>query len=292
MYSKPIGVSILTNGGRLPYLKRCVESFLTHCYYRPLIFGIYNNGSMDETHEWIEDWLLSHENEWKYGITYRVGHSEDDRGCAAGTNAACELVRDCEFALHLESDFEHLSPEESGEDKLWLRRAVEFMQSVDGNYLYLRRMTGEVEMFAHWWSQWMPRVDKKDGCYLSCPTFWWSNNPSLRRNKALYDNGTLPLDESKDGAKGTAGWSVPELTAKAPGKAWIHKWGMFVHDRPLQGNIFSRRSCSVTGEGCKYGFFKDGSDQDLFCKVCFGNQKDFKDMPEHQVRYRDYRGNK
>lgn len=287
MYCEPIGVSVLTNGQRLSALQGCIGSLLAHCFYRPLIFGIYDNGSTDDTLEWLSEWVPAKDNPWKYGVTFRVQHSDKDLGCAAGTNAACELVRDCEFAIHLESDFELLSPEESGEDRLWLRRAAEFMQSVNGNYLYLRRMTGEREMLAHWWSQWMLKIVDQKGPYLSCPEFWWSNNPALRRNKALYDNGTLPLDAGKDGPKGTPGWSQPELSAKAPGRAWLHQWGVFVHDRPAQGDIFGKRSCSIRGgKSCKYGFFKDGAVSDKFCEVCLGDQGDFRDMSEHKARFK------
>jgi hypothetical protein len=47
----------------------------------------------------------------------------------------------------------------------------------------------------------------------------------------IYDRGILPLNVSLDGAKGTKDWSQPELKAGAPGNAWIHQWGLFVHER-------------------------------------------------------------
>lgn len=291
MYSSPVGISVLTNGNRLGLLQACLGSILTHCYYRPLVFGIYDNGSTDDTLRWLSEWVPA-KNPWKYGVTFRVQHSDVDRGCAAGTNAACELVRDCEFAIHVESDFEHLSPEESGEDRLWLRRAIEFMQKADGNYMYLRRMTGEVEMVMHWWSQWMSRIKNQEGPYLSCPSFWWSNNPALRRNEALYGGGTLPLNTSKDGPKGSSGWSRPELETKAPGKAWIHHWGLFIHDRSSQKVRSPCGNCKTTMKGsapCKYGYFKNGDDADPFCKVCLP-EEGFREMADHKARFMSYVG--
>jgi len=289
IYDSPIGFSILTNGNRLSQLQSCLGSILTHCYYRPLVFGILNNGSTDGTREWLDSWVVG--NPWKYGVTFRVQHIDKDMGCAAGTNAACELVMDCEFAIHVESDFEHLSPEESGEDRLWLRRAAEFMQRVKGNYLYLRRMTGEKEMFMHWWDQWMSKIEDNKGRYLSCPNFWWSNNPALRRNKALYDGGTLPLDITKDGPKGSPGWSQPELITKAPGRAWIHQWGLFIHDRQTQPVQHPCGKCNmVDGKTeCKYGFFKNGSNDDKFCEVCMP-EEGFKDMALHKARFKHHVG--
>lgn len=287
MYSKPIGVSILTNGNRRPYLERCIDRLLRHCYYRPLKIGILNNGSTDDTRVLFNHIVTGPKH---HGVTWNWRDLDKDWGCAIGTNQACELVEDCEFQLHLESDFELLAPEESGEDRLWLRRAAEFMQSEEANYLYLRRMTGENEMMAHWWAQWMGKITDHKGSYLSCPSFWWSNNPALFRTKALYERGTLPLKVERDGPKGTPGWSRPELESKAPGQAWIHQWGLFVHDRLAQGDIFEKRICRRVGNGeagCKYGFFKTGSDQDLFCCGCQENET-FKDMSIHERRFRGF----
>ena len=279
----------MTNGQRLEKLKACLSTLLENCHYRPLRIGIFDNGSTDDTWKWLSEWVMATDNPFKYGITFGIQHSDKDLGCAAGTNAACEMVRDTEFAIHLESDFEHLNPLESGEDRLWLRRAAEYMQMSGGYYMYLRRMTGEQEMMMHWWSQWMRMCEEyPNHPFMKAHGFWWSNNPSLRRNKALYENGTLPLDVSKDGPKGTPGWSQPELTAKKPGRAYIHKWGLFVHDRSEQTCNFSSTICHTMMAGrerCKYGFFKNGDQQDRFCGQCRVDCS-FKDMAEHENRFK------
>ena len=274
MYDRPIGVSVLTNGARLEHFRTCLSSFLSNCYYRPLVFGIYDNGSTDGTAEWIRTSLPS-----AYGVEWRELRSDRDEGCAAGTNRAVELVEDCEYVLHLESDFEHLPQEVTGEDKLWLRRAADLMEK-GADFLYLRRMVDEREMLAHWWSQWMPKVDGRDGNHLSCPGFWWSNNPHLHRTEAMRRLGVLPLDERSDGPKGTSGWSRPELEAARPGRTWLHKWGLFVHDRPTHGGRLELRGCRP--EGCKYGFFEDG--RGAFCEAC-AEESGFQDMPEHERRF-------
>ena len=216
--------------------------------------------------------------------------SDRDLGCAEGTNRSCDMVRDCEFAVHLESDFEHLSPEESGEDRLWLRRAVEFLTDRGGDFMYLRRIMDEQEMMAHWWSQWMGRIEKDRSTekYLCCPTFWWSNNPALFRNATIYERRTLPLAADKDGSKGSSQWSKPELETTAPGNAWIHRWGLFVHEKPEHGNVFGLAGCGAAdfgaGPRCKYGFLKDGVSP--FCQVCRSDMG-FEDMPDHEKRFRE-----
>jgi len=280
IYTKPVGISILTNGARLEYLKTCISSFLANCFYRPLVFGIYNNGSTDGTNKWITDSLPK-----AYGVTWRVLHNDEDEGCAVGTNQAIELVKDCDYVLHLESDFELLPEDKTGEDKLWLRRAVEFMERDGCDFMYLRRMVDERDMFMHWWSQWMTKIDGQDGSgqYMRCPGFWWSNNPHIHRTEAMYRLGTLPLDVKADGAKGTPNWSKPEMSAAKPGDTWIHKWGLFVHEKPSYGSKMDLMGCGHTGRlGCKYGFFKDG--RDAFCSTC-DRANGFEDMPAHQERF-------
>jgi hypothetical protein len=271
MYQKPIGISILTNGGRKARLKACVTSLLENCYYRPLCFGIFDNGSTDDTKEWMAGLPEV------YGVTWRTERSDKDLGCATGTNRSCEMVRDCEYALHVESDFLLLPGEITGEDTLWMRRALELMESgVD--YLYLRRMVDERDIFLHWWSQWMSKVKEERGQFLRVQDFWWSNNPSMFRNKVMYEGGTLPLKAELDGRKGEKGWSVPELSAAQPGRTWIHRWGLFVHeDVP----IMPGKTCMPGG--CKYGFFKDGTGN--FCDQC-DRGRGYEDMGPHADRFR------
>ncbi len=280
---KTVGVSILTNGQRLPALKRCLSSLIQNCYYRPLLIGVCDNHSTDGTAEWLKSPPEI------YGVSWRNHRVVSDGGCAAGTNTAAWLVEDCEYVLHLESDFEHLPQELTGEDKMWMHRAIEFMDSGECDYLYLRRMVDECEMMDHWWSQWMAKIDEDRSPFLRCPEFWWSNNPHLRRNSAIMDAGCLPLNESIDGPKGTEGWSKPELQAPRPPNAWLYRMGLFVHDRPSREDKLKLMGCGRLGLYgsccCKYGFFKDG--QDAWCSLCEGD-KGLEDMPNHEGRYREW----
>lgn len=267
---EPVGISILTNSNRRNWLEKCINAFLSNCYYRPLIIGIFNNGSTDDTAEW-----LRHNLPEVYGVTWRVNNSDKDRGCAWGTNNSIKMVDDCDLQIHLESDFIHLP---NIVDKMWLHRAVEHMGKCD--YLYLRRMRNEGEAAMHWWDQWMSKITEEDGEYLRCQGFWWSNNPSLFRTQKLKDGSILPLNENLDGGKGTPGWSQPELQAGSPSNAYLHKWGMFVHEVE-DGESFNQKGCGLGEHGCKYGFWKDG--QDNWCLAC-NRSKDYKDMPAHRDR--------
>jgi len=279
--NEPVGVSILTNNARLEYLKTCVSSFLSNCHYRPLVIGIHDNGSTDGTSKWLDSLPEA------YGVEWRISRSEKDSGCAAGTNTSISITRDCEFSLHLESDFRHLTPEESGVDRMWLHRAIEFMRDPERcAYLYLRRMVDEYEMAMHWWDRWMPTVDKEVGSYLRVPHFWWSNNPTLFRTEALFDCGTLPLATHKDGPKGTKDWSRPELEATSPPGAWVYRWGMFVHEHP---EPFTEAGCGLVSYGastCKYGFWKGGDD--AWCQACRRNMS-YRDMSAHRARFEEWR---
>lgn len=277
MFGEPVAVSVLTNGSRRHYLERCINSFLTHCHYRPLVFCVFSNGSTDDTESWLET------QGGQYAIEWRTKASEKDLGCARGTNNSIAIGSDFKYQIHLESDFEHLSESESGVDRMWLHRALELMES-ECDYLYLRRMRNDFEMRQHWWSQWMPKVTEERDEYLRCPGFWWSNNPTLFRVEALQNSKTLPLDVSKDGQKGSHGWSQPELQAPRPPMAWIHKWGMFIHERQPKEE-FVLRGCHNYGpfgcSMCKYGFWKQGNDK--WCGTC-DHKKDFRDMNAHEKR--------
>lgn len=225
---KPIGVSILTNDCRSNFLSTCVQSLLSNCFMRPLIIGIFDNGSIDNTPDISKQFRASK----YYGIEFRYERIEKDMGCAVGTNRSIEMVSDCEFQIHLESDFRHLSESESGIGKLWTKQAVKLLESGSADYIYLRKMRDNNEMSMHWFHQWKEKIIEVQGQFQHCKDFWWSNNPSIFRTKALYDCKTLPLNERLDGAKGTPNWSKPELSTPRPTRAWLWGYGegMFIHD--------------------------------------------------------------
>jgi glycosyltransferase involved in cell wall biosynthesis len=278
-----IGISILTNGCRRKYLSQCIDSFFNNCHYRPLVVGIFDNGSQDDTAEFLKTSLPKID-----GVKWRVESSSIDLGVSKGTNKAISLVSDCRYALHLECDWELLSKEESGEDGFWLHRALDCVRSGKCDYLYLRRMINENEMMIHWWSQWMSKIDRVEAGQMRCPGFWWSNNPALRDNYALREQGVLPLPEIENEYKGSPVWGQCELQAKKPSRPWLMKWGVFIHDRPNHKDYAKQTGCGNFGpygvSTCKYGFFKDGSD--AFCMSC-DLTKSYKDMEVHESRFRN-----
>jgi len=156
-------------------------------------------------------------------------------------------------------------------------------------------MVDEREMLAHFWSQWMPKVTDVEGDYMRCPDFWFSQNPHLRRNDALYASKTLPVKEFYDEQgnpadfKGTPAWNKSEMAAPKPPNAWLHRWGLFVHERkeadaalPKQMGCGKFDRCGVST--CKYGFFVRNTDGP-WCSSC-DTDKDFRDMLEHETRLR------
>jgi hypothetical protein len=147
-------------------------------------------------------------------------------------------------------------------------------------------MENDHDMFMHFWSQWMPRLIG-EGEFLQCKDFKWSNNPALFKKKALIAKGTLPLDAEKDGAKGTANWTNAEVGAERPPNAYIHHWGMFMHEVMEDERYPEMVGCgkfpAKGNSTCKYGFYKDGSDR--FCRQC-DLRKGREDMPAHEKRMR------
>jgi len=276
-----VGLSILTNENRLDKLKACISSFLSNCNFRPLVVAVFDNGSKDGTFQWLQDRKANP----GYAIDWRIERSELDLGCAAGTNRVSRMLGDCETIIHLESDFRHLPESITGVDGNWLHDALRFMNKGTCDYLYLRRMITERDISAHWWSQWFAKISRTEGwLYMECPSFWWSNNPHLRLNRAIYDAGCLPLDESLDGPKGSEGWSKPEMSTAKPRLPWIHKWGLFVHDAPPDDELIRAANCPFPG-GCKYGLFLPGPKRNMFCRRC-RQDTDFTDMDAHFRRFK------
>jgi glycosyltransferase involved in cell wall biosynthesis len=283
MNKEPVGISILTNGARLSYLSTCLDALLSYCYYRPLLIGIHDNGSTDDTPQYIQNLPNI------YGVKWMAVRSDEDVGCSIGTNIACELTRECKYSIHLESDFIHIHPDESGYDKMWLHRAIEFMESGECDYLYLRRMRDQNEMMMHFWSQWMPKITEQKESYLKCPDFWFSQNPHLRNNDVIYSAGTLPMPEfQNDNKQNMNVWNKSEMSCVKPPNPWIHKWGMFVHERDSVDIEYHKiRGCGkfeqIGRSTCKYGFYVDGKEK--FCQSC-DLSKGIEDMPSHEDRYR------
>lgn len=281
MRPEPVGVSILTNGARLHALKRCLASLLENCCYRPLHVAVFDNGSTDGTLEWV-----AREHPSCHAVTWEWDRSDTDLGCSRGTNLACEMTREFKHSLYLESDFYCLSSAESGAPRTWMRDGLEYMRRSGCGYLYLRRIRDEREMQMHFWSQWMARCSLDgDGRHMSCPGFWWSQNPHLRDNEMLWSSGTLPVPEMMDDHKGSPSWNKSEMMAKPPPSPSLMRWGVFVHDDP--GHRVAE--CSWCGRerfgwsACKYGFYNQGAGK--WCELC-DSSRGFEDMAAHEARLR------
>jgi len=259
---KRVGISILTNGERLDYLRRCVESLLARTSYRPLVVAIYDNASTDGTAIYIDRLKESRE----LGVEWRSGRAVVDQGVSVGINRAMAMVADCEWAIHVESDFELIDPDASGHGRDWLEKAVEWAEGAGCDYLYLRRILDEREVMAHWWWRWPGRIAPSAEPFQMLPGFWWSNNPALRRNPALAAAGVLPLPERPRESKDRPYWSKSEMEAVRPPNAAIMPHGVFAHEwsepRLLGCDRFERHGMST----CKYGFFQDPGS--MWCRVC------------------------
>lgn len=225
-----VGISILTNKGRTRRLKNLLDSFFrnTQCPVG-LAIGIFCNGVDSETDSFVEDFISKNGH-----IDLRYDGSQKDKGCAFGTNRSMEMVKDCKYQLHLESDFQIVFEQEP--QRRWLLDAIELLDK-GFNYVYLRRMRDDKEATLHWWHQWYNKMTPYNDQFVSCPGFWWSNNPAIFNYEKLKELAILPLDESLDGPKGTPQWSQPELQAGRIEKSLVHRWGVFLHEYDENENI-------------------------------------------------------
>jgi len=292
MYDKPIGIAVLTNSDRKHYLKDTIESFLENCSYRPLVIGIFDNGSTDDTWNYIQDLAQTKLD----GVEWRIKRSDMDLGCGPGVNRANEMVKEFEYTFFLESDWLLMREEESGVPKTWMDECLEFMQTGKCDYLYLRRFAHNDEAMFHDYGFVMHFSGEQDGKFLQINKFMYSNNPHLRRTKALYDSGTLPVPEflAPDGTglekkENKQFWGKAEHAAPQPPNIWFRVWGMFLHEsEPIASDKIKPVGCGYYGpygcSTCKYGFiqFNHG-----FCPLCDAS-KDYHDLFNHQKRYHTY----
>ena len=291
MYNKPIGIAVLTNSDRRLYLQRTLETFLENCSYRPLVIGIYDNGSTDSTQSYIQS-LPSKNYE---GVTWRFGRSESDLGCGPGVNRANALVREFEYTFFLESDWTHLIEKEIGVPKTWMQECLEFMETGKCDYLYFRRFKNNTEARFHDYHAVIHLACEQQDKFLRVDKFMYSNNPHLRRTEALFQNGTLPVPEFFD-AQGNGLekkinkniWGKAEHTAPQPKNMYFYVWGMFAHESEVSPAEPKKVGCGKYGpygcSTCKYGFldFKHG-----WCPLCDAS-KDYHDLYPHQMRWEYY----
>jgi glycosyltransferase involved in cell wall biosynthesis len=285
---EPIGIAVLTNGNRLGYLKQNLEAFIENTSYRPLVFGIFDNGSTDGTPTYINS-LINTE-----GVTFRKMRSEADMGCGVGVNRANDLVKEFEYTIFLESDWTLLEERESGWNKEWLDECLDFMKTGKCDYLYLRRFPNVFESRFHDYQHVMAHSGHQEGRFLYITKFMYSNNPHIRRTKVLYDQGILPLREFIDAnglgieKKGNPTWSQAEHSAKQPEKLWFTMWGMFGHETTVTPKEIRQVGCDKYGpfgcSTCKYGFTEFNAG---FCALC-DFSKDWHDLKNHTDRFIQY----
>ena len=288
--SDTVGIAVLTNGDRCDYLQQNIFAFLENCSTRPLVFGIFDNGSTDRTPEFCKNLPVIQGVEWRYE------RSEIDLGCGAGVNRANNLVKEFACTFFLECDWTCLHKSESGYDEKWLDECTDFLKTGKADYIYLRRFRHDAESRFHHWPMVMANSGYSEGRFLRTEKFMYSNNPHVRLTKALYENGTLPLQEFFDDKgngiekKGNAVWGNAEHLAKHPKNFWIHKWGMFTHEstptppleqlKPVGCEKYGPHGVST----CKYGFTEFRNN---WCPLC-DFSKDHHDLAAHDQRFVHY----
>jgi len=285
-----VGVAILTNGENRIWVQRTIESFLANCSLRPLTIGIFDNGSTDDTYKYISGLPKD------LGVEWRVERSNEDLGCGIGVNRAGDLVGEAEYTLFLEKDWTHLRPEQSGVPTTWLGDFLDFMDEEECDYIYLRKFRSEIEMRQHGWARTLGMINLDKGPFSRVTPMDYSNNPHLRRNSAMIESGVLPLPEIRDDEgnpaehKGKPLWGQAEIRAPKPPNAWIHRWGIFIHEANPDV-VMPQFGCGKYGpfgiSSCKYGFVQYRGGADPWCLVCEGDDP-FNCLAHHDLRYIDY----
>lgn len=276
-----IGIAVLTNGNRRKFLEQNIKAFIDNTSYRPLHFGIFNNGSTDDTKQWLDNHLPQHDQ-----ITFEVINSTTDVGCSKGVNIANNMVRHFMYSIFLESDWLCLTHVETGCSKDWLHECVAFLNTGKADYIFLRKFPNDKQAAYHGWHHYFSNAveDDSNKNFLKL-RFVYSNNPHIRNTQALYEQRVLPLVEYTTDKKGYNTWGRAEDKAKHPNNYYTYKRGLFVHETIKSNANIQPIGCNECGNfgysGCKYGFteLRPG-----WCETCDKN-KTYADWNQHNERF-------
>lgn len=238
----------------------------------------------------------------KFNIIYHVNNINN--GVGSGLNQLNELCRDYEYTFLLEDDWICLPSYMSGHSENWFWNSISLLDNNENlDNIQFRRYLDDLDDRQYGYSHWI-KADNileqlfNEDEYLVFKKREYTNNPSLRRMKSLYEKEILPLKEFWDGdipleLKGNDYWGQAEIIAMSFDNivtAWLYL-GNFVHyenwkyeDNFLEwkNNEFGCNEYNMKGwNTCKYGYLFPGH---YFCGVC-SRDENIHDLEKHSQLY-------
>lgn len=287
---KRFAIAILTHNeaDRADALLRTFIALVNNTTYGNVIpCYIFVNGSNSDI-----DTVVSHiMNAYSNAFDFTVAKCTDNNGCSFGVNEVNYMVKDYEYVLFLEGDWVLLN----NTPKKWLENCLHHLDTNPNvDQIYLRRITSSLECRQFYGTPYMVdgsmhenhRVFSKSHMHI------YTNNPVIRRNKAFYDKGVLPLPYIENETKHSENWGLAEIQHenKAELNSDIYRRGIFVHIFPQWFTAESQfgkgmhfQPClehPIPCKECRFGFIH--REEPGWCKICLENPTEDYDIIENK----------
>lgn len=230
--------------------------------------------------------------------------SNQNMGVGFGLNRLNDVCKEYEYTFLLEDDWVCLPYYMSGHSENWFWNSIKLLDDNKNiDQIQFRRYLDDLDDRQYGYSYWLKPENVLKQLFngdefLLLNKREYTNNPSLRRMKALYDKKIFPLYEAvKDGIpleiKGNDEWGIAEIKAMENNIlncAWLYL-GNFVHyqhwyykDNFKKWKDGKFGCCVYEMSGwntCKYGYLFPGH---YFCGVC-EKDKEITHLEQHSHVY-------
>lgn len=206
----------------------------------------------------------------------------DNIGVGAGINFLNQKCTAYEYFLFIEGDWIITDKV----NKNWLHSSLQILEgNPEYEQVFLRRYYSDCEDRVNGMSEWVnsksftKKIEVAEIEFLCLKEGIYTNNPSIRRQKAFFHREFFPLNEYYDQEgkptelKGNPDWGRAEEDARTSFSKTFYLWpGVFNHEGG-SGFGFPKIPCNT----CKYGFHYTS---DWFCLSCSKNDT-FLDLSKH-----------
>jgi len=274
------------------YLKLTIDSFFKNTFIPDEIKSTDNkvdwfirlNGTNENLNKTIDYITEKYSGEVNWNI-----FAGDNIGVGAGINFINTHCQDYEFTFFIEGDWICMD----NVNKDWLSASLKLLiEYTDVDLIFFRRYLSDYEDRQNGMSEWVNSKSfvqkiQQDGIdFILLTQGVYTNNPSIRRQKSLYDKKIFPLNEYYDDkgnpseVKKAKDWGRAEVKARFMHLKTLYLWpGIFNHENRDINNMFIDGHRAVCSE-CKYGFLFTSK---WFCLSCSKNDE-FYNLSNHTTR--------
>jgi glycosyltransferase involved in cell wall biosynthesis len=202
-----------------------------------IMWYIFIQGYTDEYLQILIDTIKEYED--KYNIKFNLIQNKENLGFSKGNNKLAELVKSYDMVLNLEDDWHCLPADITGLSKEWLNTSIDFLtENENVSTLFLRKYVNDKEKYQYGWSRYVNYSKHKfknnfnyaekmknsqiimynNIKFQEIPSFLYTANPHIRKNKDYYRATVFPLNEYTDVSQRREEWKLTQYNE-------VSKWG-------------------------------------------------------------------